>query len=194
MKEIRNAILFLGVFTILFGLLYPLTITIVSQVVFPEEANGSLLMMNEKVVGSRLIGQRFTSPQYFHGRPSAIDYVGSVSGGTNFGPTNERFLKGVRETIEQIRRENELSSKVKIPSDMVLASASGLDPYISVEAALLQVPRIARVRGLDESILRGLIEKHQKKILFENAYIVNVLELNMALDGMGANVNGIQEA
>jgi K+-transporting ATPase ATPase C chain len=161
--------------------------------VFPEEANGSLLMMNEKVVGSRLIGQRFTSPQYFHGRPSAIDYVGSVSGGRNFGPTNERFLKKVKETIEEIRRENELSSNVKIPSDMVLASASGLDPYISVEAALLQVPRIARVRGLDESTLRGLIEKHQKKILFENAYIVNVLELNMALDGMGANVNGTQE-
>jgi K+-transporting ATPase ATPase C chain len=193
MKEIRNAILFLGVFTILFGFLYPFTITILSQVVFPEEANGSLLMMNEKVVGSRLIGQRFTSPQYFHGRPSAIDYVGSVSGGRNFGPTNERFLKKVKETIEEIRRENELSSNVKIPSDMVLASASGLDPYISVEAALLQVPRIARVRGLDESTLRGLIEKHQKKILFENAYIVNVLELNMALDGMGANVNGTQE-
>jgi len=193
MKEIRNAILFLGVFTILFGFLYPFTITIISQVVFPEEANGSLLMMNEKVVGSRLIGQRFTSPQYFHGRPSAIDYVGSVSGGRNFGPTNERFLKKVKETIEEIRRENELSSNVKIPSDMVLASASGLDPYISVEAALLQVPRIARVRGLDESTLRGLIEKHQKKILFENAYIVNVLELNMALDGMGANVNGTQE-
>jgi K+-transporting ATPase ATPase C chain len=193
MKEIKNAILFLGLFTILFGFLYPFTITMISQVVFPVEANGSLLMMNEKVVGSRLIGQRFTSPQYFHGRPSAIDYVASISGGTNFGPTNERFLKRVRETIEQIRRENELSPKVKIPSDMVLASASGLDPYISVEAALLQVPRIARVRGLDESTLRGLIEKHQKKILFENAYIVNVLELNMALDGMGVNVNGIQE-
>jgi K+-transporting ATPase ATPase C chain len=193
MKEIKNAILFLGLFTILFGFLYPFTITMISQVVFPVEANGSLLMMNEKVVGSRLIGQRFTSPQYFHGRPSAIDYVASISGGTNFGPTNERFLKRVRETIEQLRRENELSPKVKIPSDMVLASASGLDPYISVEAALLQVPRIARVRGLDESTLRGLIEKHQKKILFENAYIVNVLELNMALDGMGVNVNGIQE-
>lgn len=193
MKELRNAILFLGVFAILFGLLYPFTITIISQVVFPEEANGSLLMMNGKIVGSRLIGQRFTSPQYFHGRPSAIDYVGSVSGGTNFGPTNERLLKKVREAVEEIRRENILSSRVKIPSDLVLASASGLDPYISVEAALLQVPRIARVRNLDESTLRVLIEKHQKKILFENAYIVNVLELNMVLDGMGANVNGIQE-
>lgn len=187
MKEIKNALMFLGVMAVLLGLLYPLAITSVSQILFPEKANGSLIMVNGRVIGSEFIGQKFVGAQYFHGRPSEIDYDASTSGGSNLGPTNEKLLERVKERIRQIRRENGLPSDATVPADLILASGSGLDPYISVEAALVQVPRIAKVRGLDEATLRGLIKEHQRKDPFGNAYIINVLELNIALDGMGGS-------
>lgn len=185
MKEIKNALFLFGVLALLLGLMYPLAITGIAQVLFPEKANGSLIVVNGKIMGSEIIGQNFTSARYFHGRPSAVDYNAQTSGGSNLGPTNSRLIERVKERIEQIREENELPPDAVIPADLVLASGSGLDPYISVEAALIQVPRIARARGLDESVIRELIKKHQRKVFPGGPYIVSVLELNLALDGIG---------
>jgi K+-transporting ATPase ATPase C chain len=186
MRHIKQAILVFIVLSIACGLIYPLFITAVSQFLFPQRANGSILRLEKQPVGSELIGQMFKSPQYFHGRPSATDpaYNASGSGGSNFGPTNADFLEEVRKRVEEIRNENGLPPDTPIPADLVLASASGLDPDISVESAMLQAGRIAQVRGMPMSELEGIVRQH---IEYPLAGIwgqrrINVLQLNLALD------------
>ena len=172
--------------TVLLGLAYPFAMTGISQFLFRQKANGSLVMSGNRVVGSSLIGQNFSHPKYFHGRPSALEkpYDASNSGGTNFGPSNAKFLEEVGKRVEKARKENILDPGTPVPADLVLASASGLDPHISVEAAMLQVPRIAKTRGLQESEVQDALQKSAEGPLFGflgNGRI-NVLRLNMSLD------------
>jgi K+-transporting ATPase ATPase C chain len=184
-KELKSALLLFGTMALIVGLIYPLAITGISQVIFPNQANGEIITVNGKIVGSELIGQNFTSPGYFHGRPSAVDYNASNSGGSNYGPTNKNLIDRVNNTIKQVKTEDGLSANATVPSDLVLASASGLDRYISVESADIQVPRIAKERKLSESVIRGLITKNEE-VPFPGIGqpIVNVLKLNLALDGI----------
>ena len=165
-------------------------ITGLCQLIFPHKANGSLIVANGKVVGSDLIGQSFTSPKYFNGRPSAIEkpYDASNSGASNFGPSNAKFLEGVAKRIAKVRQENGLRPDAPVPADLVLASGSGLDPHISLDAAMIQVSRVARARQLPEAQVRDTVEK-----LTESPFLglagqsrVNVLELNLAVDALAA--------
>ncbi len=184
-NEVKRAIIIFGVMAIVLGLIYPLLITGISQVAFPYQANGEMIKINGNIVGSELIGQNFEGPQYFQGRPSAIDYNASTSGGSNYGPTNQKLIDRVNETITEIRTNDSLSSNATIPSDLVLASGSGLDRYISVDSALIQVPRIAKARNISESAINDLILKNQE-IPFPGIGqpVVNVLKLNIALNGI----------
>ena len=184
-KELKRALLLFGTMALLVGIVYPLVITGISQVIFPYQANGELITVNGKIVGSELIGQNFSSPQYFQGRPSAINYNASTSGGSNYGPTNKNLIDRVNASITEIKAEDGLPANATIPADLVLASASGLDRYISVESAELQVPRIAKVRNLNESVIRDLINKNEE-VPFPGIGqpVVNVLKLNIALDGI----------
>lgn len=184
-KELKNALLLFGIMALILGLIYPLVITGISQVIFPNQANGEIVTVNGKIVGSELIGQGFTNPGYFHGRPSAISYNASTSGGSNYGPTNKKLIDRVNESITEIKTEDGLPANATVPADLVLASASGLDRYISVDSAELQVPRIAKARNLNESVIRDLINKNEE-VPFPGIGqpIVNVLKLNIALDGI----------
>lgn len=172
--------------TVLLGLAYPFAITGISQLIFPQKANGSIIDLDIRVVGSSLIGQNFSHPKYFHGRPSALEkpYDASNSGGTNFGPSNAKFLEKVGQRIDVVRKENILDPGTPVPADLVLASASGLDPHISIEAAILQVPRVAKARGLKDTEVRSLIAEHVEGPLFRffGGKRINVLRLNMSLD------------
>jgi len=163
---------------------YTYFVTAVAQITMPDKANGSLLYVNGKVVGSELIGQSFTSPGYFHGRPSALDYEGDESAGSNLGPTSAKLMEKVSQRVEQVRRENGLAADAPVPADLVLASASGLDPHISVKSAMLQVPRVATARGLPEPAVKALVDRYieppQFGVLGQEK--VNVLKLNLALD------------
>jgi potassium-transporting ATPase KdpC subunit len=186
MNHIKRSILVLLVFSILTGLVYPLIITGIAQLVFPHRANGSLIVINGKTVGSELIGQSFTKPEYFYGRPSAVNYDASNSGGTNWGPTNQKLISQVDSTAIKFRAENGLTADAPIPADIVTSSASGLDPHISLQSALLQVSRVAKARGLNESVVRNLVNQYTEKPLFGilGQSIVNVLKLNIALDSL----------
>lgn len=159
-------------------------ITGVAQVAMPDKANGSLIYVNGVLVGSELIGQSFTSPGYFHGRPSALDYEGDESGASNLGPTSAKLMEEVDQRVAQVRQENGLAPDVPIPPDMVTASASGLDPDISPENAFLQVHRVASARGLPEPAVKALVEQHIENPQFGalGSVHVNVLKLNIALD------------
>jgi K+-transporting ATPase ATPase C chain len=172
--------------TVLLGIIYPFAMTGISQFFFPKKANGSLVMSDNRVVGSSLVGQNFTDPKYFQGRPSALEkpYDASNSGGSNFGPSNAKFLEEVSKRIEKVRKENVLNPEAPVPADLVLASASGLDPHISVEAAMLQVPRIAKARGLQESEVQDALQRSAGGPLFGflGDRRINVLRLNMSLD------------
>ena len=182
-KEIRIAVsLFVAICVL--QLVYILFVTVVAQITMPDKANGSLLYVDGKVVGSELIGQSFTSPGYFHGRPSAVDYDSAESGGSNYGPTSAELMKQVRQRIERVRRENGLPPDAPVPADLVLASGSGLDPHISVEGTMLQVPRVATARGLPESEVKMLVDQHIEppQLGFLGQKRVNVLKLNLALD------------
>ncbi|ACZ42992.1 potassium-transporting ATPase, C subunit [Thermobaculum terrenum ATCC BAA-798] len=190
-SNLASALLLLAALTVLTGLGYPLLLTAVAQLAFPHQAGGSLLMdASGRVRGSELIGQSFTSPRYFHPRPSAAGeggYDPLASGGSNLAPTNQRWLTLVAQRTAQYRQENALSPGQAVPADAVTASGSGLDPDISLENALLQVPRVARARGVPQARLRNLVLQHargrQLWILGEPR--VNVVELNSALDRLG---------
>jgi potassium-transporting ATPase KdpC subunit len=184
-QHLRTAILFTLVTTLLFGLLYPLAVTGLGQLLFPAKANGELIVRNGKVVGSRLIGQPFSSAWYFHPRPSdagsGYDPVAASGGASNLGPTNRQLIDRVKGDVEKLHAEN---PGEPIPVDMVTTSASGLDPDISPAAAEFQIPRVARERQMSETDLRALVAKHTLGRQFDTLGEprVNVLELNLDLD------------
>lgn len=169
--------------TILLGLIYPLVITGLAQVLFHDKANGQIITRNGEAVGSRIIGQPFVSAKYFHSRPSAAGngYDAANSGGTNFAPTNQKLIDRVRADAKSLHEENPAEP---IPVDLITTSASGLDPEISPAAAEFQIPRVARERGLAETTLHDLVQKrtHQRDLGLLGEPRVNVLELNLALD------------
>jgi len=187
-SQIRPALMVLLIFTVLTGLLYPLVVTGIAQLVFPQQANGSLIVVNGKIVGSTLIGQQFTDPKYFWGRLSATgpySYNAAASSGSNLGPTNPVLLEEVKSRIAALQAADPGNTQ-SIPVDLVTSSGSGLDPDISVAAALYQLPRVARLRGLSESAVRTLVAQHTqgRTLGFLGEPRVNVLELNLALDGI----------
>ena len=171
---------------LIFGVVYPLLITGIAQVVFPRQANGSMIEQNGKVIGSALIGQQFTSPEYFHPRPSAAGngYDATASGGSNLGPTNKQLISRIRRDVKIAVNENPSLAGGKAPADMVTTSGSGLDPDISIANAYAQAPRVAKARELSLDELKQIIDagttKRQLGVLGEPR--VNVLRLNMAMD------------
>jgi potassium-transporting ATPase KdpC subunit len=200
LREIRPAIVLLVGLTLITGLAYPLAMTGIAGVVFPKQAQGSLIENDGKVIGSALIGQEFKDDKYFHGRPSATTapdpndstktvpapYNAANSGGSNLGPTSKALADRVKEDVEKLKAEN---PSQPVPVDLVTTSGGGLDPDISPEAALFQVPRVAKARNIPEAKLRQLVEEHMAGrtlgILGEPR--VNVLLLNLALDRLGTS-------
>jgi potassium-transporting ATPase KdpC subunit len=184
MKQIITSIKVFIVFSILLGLVYPLAITGIAQIAFPQKANGSLIVENGKVVGSSLIGQKFDAPEYFNSRPSAVDYNAAGSGASNLGPTSKKLMERVKEANEKWKRENGKFDIPAIPADAVLASASGLDPHISLENAQLQAKRIAKIRKISEEKINKLISQNTDSNFLGlwGQDGVNVLKLNITLD------------
>lgn len=186
-KNLITAILMTIVTTVLLGIAYPLVVTAVAQALFRDKANGQLIVRNGKLSGSRIIGQLFTGPGYFHSRPSAAGngYDAANSGGSNLGPTNQKLIARVQADVVRLQAENPSAA---IPADALTTSASGLDPHISVAYAEFQAPRVARERHMSEEAVRQLIrkgtERRQWGVLGEPR--VNVLELNLALDDLSA--------
>ena len=184
-KNLIIAILMTVVTTLLLGVAYPLVVTGFAQAMFPAKANGQLIERGGKIVGSRIIGQAFSSPGYFRSRPSAAGagYDAANSAGTNLGPTNTKLIDAVTAAVDAARREN---PSTPVPVDLVTSSASGLDPHISPAAALFQVPRVARERGISEEDLRRLVDARTqgRQLGVFGEPVVNVLELNLALDDL----------
>jgi len=182
-RHLATAVLMTIVTTILLGLVYPLVVTGLAQVLFADKANGQLLERDGHVIGSRIIGQPFTSPIYFYSRPSAAGagYDAAASSGSNLGPTNRKLIDRVAADVARLQRDN---PGVAVPIDLVTASGSGLDPHISPAAALFQVPRVARERTLPEDVVRRLVDEHitDRQLGLFGEPVVNVLLLNLALD------------
>jgi K+-transporting ATPase ATPase C chain len=183
MRNLVAAALMTIATTVLLGVVYPLVITVVAHALFADKANGQLIEKNGRLIGSRIIGQAFSSPEYFHGRPSAAGggYDAANSGGTNLGPTNRKLIDSVKAAVEAARKEH---PDAAVPIDLVTASASGLDPHVSPAAAFFQVSRVARERRIAEADIRRLVETHiePRQLGFLGEPRVNVLLLNLALD------------
>lgn len=184
-KNLLIAVWFTLVTTVMFGLIYPLGITGLAQILFRDRANGQLIEKDGKLVGSRIIGQTFTGPAYFHSRPSAAGtgYDPTSSGGSYLAPTNKNLLERVKGDVQKLQAEN---LNAPIPADLVTTSGSGLDPDISPAAAEFQIPRVAHSRGMKEEVVRALVERHSKgrDMGFLGEPRVNVLELNLDLDSI----------
>lgn len=182
MRNIIISIKAFILFSIILGLLYPLAITGIAQLTMPQKANGSLIKENGQIVGSSLIGQNFDKPEYFNSRPSAVGYNASGSGASNYGPTNQKFIESVQTRIKEVKQAD--SIKDNIPADMVLASASGLDPHISIENAEAQAIRVAKIRKISREKINKLISENTDTnfVGLWGRRGVNVLKLNMALD------------
>ena len=198
LQELKTSILAILVLTVLLGGIYPLAVWGVAQVVFPGQANGSLVVHNGGVVGSALIGQAFMDARYFHPRPSAAGSAGydaASSGGSNFGPLSQKLMDQVKERAEAFRSENDLPPEAEVPADAVTASGSGLDPHISVKNAQIQVPRVAKARGIAEDEVIKLVRQHTEdpQLGFLGEARVNVLLLNVALDALTEESNARRE-
>jgi K+-transporting ATPase ATPase C chain len=184
-KHFITSVLMTIATTILLGLIYPLVITGLAQVLFRDKANGQIISRNGEAIGSRIIAQPFTAAKYFHPRPSAAGngYDAANSGGTNLAPTNQKLIDRIRADAKSLHEENPAQA---VPVDLITTSASGLDPEISPAAAEFQIPRVARERGLSESSVREMVQKHtrQRDLGLLGEPRVNVLELNLALDDL----------
>ena len=189
LKTMGRALMLLLVMTLLTGIAYPLVVTGLSKVIFPKQAEGSLAYKDGQPIGSVLIGQNFSDPRYFYSRPSAAGkdgYDAANSGGSNLGPTNKAFLASAAERAQKVRTDNGLASNTPVPGDLITASASGLDPHISPEAARIQVARVAKARNLSEQKVQSLVEQYTegRQFGFLGEPRVNVLKLNIALDSL----------
>ncbi len=187
LSHLGTAAIFTIVTVLLLGIVYPLVMTGIAQVIFPSQANGSMIVVNGKPVGSDIIGELWTKPQYFQGRPSAAGkngYDPTATGGTNLGPTSKKLIDTTRATLEALKKANP-DATLPVPMDLVTSSASGIDPDISPEAALYQAPRIAKARKMNVDAVNTLVAKyvHGRELGFLGEPHVNVLELNLALDG-----------
>jgi K+-transporting ATPase ATPase C chain len=184
MRSVYTPIRLIILFTIITGVVYPLSITLCGYLFFAEKAHGSPAEKSGKIIGSYLIGQKFTSPKYFHGRPSASDYNPGASGGSNLGPSNKTFSERIADDAASARKLYGLRYDAKIPADLIMTSASGLDPHISIDAALIQCDAVARARNTDTRVIENMVHAYAEKRYFNftgDRYI-NVLRLNIALD------------
>lgn len=186
-SELRIALIATFSLAIVLCGIYPLAVWGIAQVLFPHKANGSIMVQDGKIVGSELLAQNFTGPRYFHPRPSSAGetgYDGGSSGGSNLGPTSKKLIDSVKQRVEVYRKENNLPATVPVPADAVTASASGLDPHISVPNALIQASRVAKARGLGQEVVQAMVNAHTegRDLGLFGEERVNVLKLNLALD------------
>lgn len=166
MKIVRTSLLMLPVMSVIFGIAYPVALTGLGRALFPGKTTGSLVTVQGRVAGSELIGQKFSAPKYFHGRPSVFDYDALNSGGSNSGPTKKKFIDETAGRADEVRKNNGLPGNARIPAELVLASGSGLDPHISLHTAIMQAARVARERNIAEEEVINLVNRHAEPVYF----------------------------